>query len=73
MLAYFTTDLVVSAAAASAASLPRSQSASITPHDMYSSSVGALGCKLDTNRVATGRALLTAMTSVLESHTRVEA
>lgn len=24
----------------------------ITPHDMYSSSVGALGCKLNTNRVA---------------------
>lgn len=24
----------------------------ITPHDMYSSSVGVLGCKIDTNRVA---------------------
>ena len=52
MLAYFTTVLAATATAASAASLPRAQSASITPHDMYSSSVGALGCKLDTNRVA---------------------
>jgi hypothetical protein len=24
----------------------------ITPHDMYSSSIGVLGCKIDTNRVA---------------------
>lgn len=24
----------------------------VTPHDMYSSSVGVLGCKIDTNRVA---------------------
>ncbi|KAK4166868.1 hypothetical protein QBC43DRAFT_312565 [Cladorrhinum sp. PSN259] len=25
---------------------------SVTPHDLYSSSVGVLGCKIDTNRVA---------------------
>jgi hypothetical protein len=29
-----------------------SGSASITPHDQYSSSVGVLGCKINTNRVA---------------------
>jgi hypothetical protein len=28
------------------------QSASITPHDMFSSSVGVLGCHINTNRVA---------------------
>ncbi|KAI3572937.1 hypothetical protein IWW34DRAFT_891138 [Fusarium oxysporum f. sp. albedinis] len=27
-------------------------SASITPHDQYSSTIGVLGCKIDTNRVA---------------------
>ncbi|CRK25298.1 hypothetical protein BN1723_018210, partial [Verticillium longisporum] len=27
-------------------------SASITPHDQYSSSIGVLGCKINTNRVA---------------------
>ncbi|TXB97704.1 hypothetical protein FocTR4_00012160 [Fusarium oxysporum f. sp. cubense] len=25
---------------------------SITPHDQYSSSIGVLGCKVDTNRIA---------------------
>jgi hypothetical protein len=31
---------------------PRGEIISITPHDVYSSSVGVLGCKIDTNRVA---------------------
>ncbi|CEJ80594.1 hypothetical protein VHEMI00769 [[Torrubiella] hemipterigena] len=44
--------LAASAAVASAASVPRAQSASITPHDMYSSSIGVLGCHINTNRVA---------------------
>ena len=30
----------------------RAQTASITPHESYSSSVGVLGCKINTNRVA---------------------
>ena len=29
-----------------------SQSISVTPHDSYSSSIGVLGCKINTNRVA---------------------
>jgi len=29
-----------------------SGTASVTPHDKYSSSIGVLGCKIDTNRVA---------------------
>ncbi len=29
-----------------------SSSVSVTPHDSYSSSIGVLGCKIDTNRVA---------------------
>ncbi|KAF4332954.1 hypothetical protein FBEOM_13241 [Fusarium beomiforme] len=46
--------LAVATIPASAAALPRSEvgSASITPHDQYSSSIGVLGCKIDTNRVA---------------------
>jgi hypothetical protein len=42
------------AAITSAAPLAEAQatSISITPHDQYSSSVGVLGCKIDTNRVA---------------------
>ncbi|KAH8896695.1 hypothetical protein GQ53DRAFT_778692 [Thozetella sp. PMI_491] len=34
------------------ASVAAAVSVSVTPHDMYSSSVGVLGCKIDTNRVA---------------------
>lgn len=34
------------------ADLPPPGTVSVTPHDMYSSSIGALGCKLNTNRVA---------------------
>ncbi|KAM0364341.1 hypothetical protein ACHAO7_009387 [Fusarium culmorum] len=37
---------------ASPAVIGGSGTVSITPHDMYSSSVGVLGCKIDTNRVA---------------------
>lgn len=36
-----------------AAAAPKSPSQlSVTPHDSYSSSIGVLGCKIDTNRVA---------------------
>ncbi|GAB7336781.1 hypothetical protein MBLNU13_g10869t1 [Cladosporium sp. NU13] len=31
---------------------PKGETITITPHDVYSSSVGVLGCKIDTNRVA---------------------
>lgn len=41
--------LVASAAAETA---PRSGTADVTPHEQYSSSVGVLGCKINTNRVA---------------------
>ncbi|OTB07802.1 hypothetical protein M426DRAFT_53127 [Hypoxylon sp. CI-4A] len=51
--------LLTSAAVASAAVLPSSSSTkrdggsvSVTPHDRYSSSIGVLGCKINTNRVA---------------------
>ncbi|KAH9901857.1 hypothetical protein F4778DRAFT_128489 [Xylariomycetidae sp. FL2044] len=42
------------ASAAAAATIPRrdANSISVTPHDKYSSSVGVLGCKINTNRVA---------------------
>lgn len=44
---------VASATLASAASIrATTASASTTPHEQYSSSVGVLGCKIDTNRVA---------------------
>ncbi|KAG7424294.1 hypothetical protein IWW34DRAFT_640437 [Fusarium oxysporum f. sp. albedinis] len=50
------TNTILAAAATliSAGALPRSEagSVSITPHDQYSSSIGVLGCKIDTNRVA---------------------
>ncbi|WKT49752.1 hypothetical protein QSH57_014699 [Fusarium oxysporum f. sp. vasinfectum] len=55
MFTKFTTILAASSAAlVSAGPLPRgdSGSASITPHDQYSSSIGVLGCKINTNRVA---------------------
>ena len=49
--------LLASAAAVSAVAIPieltaRATGASVTPHDRYSSSIGVLGCKIDTNRVA---------------------
>ncbi|KAI0881032.1 uncharacterized protein GGS22DRAFT_173171 [Annulohypoxylon maeteangense] len=51
---------LTSAAAVSAAVIPSSSSApekrggsiSVTPHDSYSSSIGVLGCKINTNRAA---------------------
>jgi len=54
MFAKFTTIVAATAALVSANPLPRGESgsASITPHDMYSSSIGVLGCKINTNRVA---------------------
>lgn len=53
MYTTFTT-LLASAAAVSAGAIPmrRTTSASVTPHDQYSSSIGVVGCKIDTNRVA---------------------
>ncbi|KAL2204318.1 hypothetical protein CC79DRAFT_1129114 [Sarocladium strictum] len=54
MIASITTFLVASATIASGASIPvrRSEGISVTPHDQYSSSIGVLGCKIDTNHVA---------------------
>ncbi|KAK4135144.1 hypothetical protein BT67DRAFT_495781 [Trichocladium antarcticum] len=37
---------------AAAATLAAAETRGITPHEQYSSSVGVLGCKIDTNRVA---------------------
>lgn len=39
-------------ASVSAAAIRRDNGMSITPHDKYSSSIGVLGCKVDTNRIA---------------------
>lgn len=52
-----TTFLAASAGLVSAACIPvrdngNAGSAAMTPHDLYSSSIGVLGCKIDTNRVA---------------------
>ncbi|KHN94867.1 Cerato-platanin [Metarhizium album ARSEF 1941] len=53
MLSSVAAVIVASAAAVSAGAIPkRSQTASMTPHDKYSSSCGALGCKINTNRIA---------------------
>ena len=41
---------VIALAAAVAAQAP--QSVSVTPHEQFSSSIGVLGCMIDTNRVA---------------------
>ncbi|KAL1589807.1 hypothetical protein WHR41_01796 [Cladosporium halotolerans] len=52
---YFSAATVAAFAASTAAyAIPakRDSGISITPHDKYSSSVGVLGCKIDTNRVA---------------------
>ena len=43
---------VASSLAIPAQPLAKRESISITPHDIYSSSIGVLGCKIDTNRVA---------------------
>jgi len=52
MFTTITTALLASAALVGAMPARRSQSASITPHDKFSSSIGVIGCKIDTNRVA---------------------
>ncbi|CAF3517784.1 hypothetical protein SNK03_007327 [Fusarium graminearum] len=54
MFTKFTTIVAAAAALVSANPLPRGESGScsVTPHDMYSSSIGVLGCKINTNRVA---------------------
>ena len=44
--------LVASVSAVAIPEVKRSGSISITPHDAYSSSIGVLGCKINTNRVA---------------------
>jgi hypothetical protein len=44
--------LAANAAAIAIPEVKRSGAVSVTPHDMYSSSVGVLGCKIDVNRVA---------------------
>jgi hypothetical protein len=46
------TFIAASAALVSAVPTKRGGTASITPHEQYSSSVGVLGCKINTNRVA---------------------
>ncbi|KAI1406449.1 hypothetical protein F4819DRAFT_158706 [Hypoxylon fuscum] len=54
-LSFLTSAAAVSAAALPSSALPAkraSGSASVTPHDRYSSSVGVLGCKINVNRVA---------------------
>ena len=55
MHSIFTTILAVAGTLASAATIPvypRMPSTAITPHESYSSSVGVVGCKINTNRVA---------------------
>lgn len=54
MIAPITALIAASATLVSGASIPvvRRDAASITPHDQYSSSIGVLGCKINTNRVA---------------------
>ncbi|KAL6871949.1 hypothetical protein J3F83DRAFT_713825 [Trichoderma novae-zelandiae] len=44
--------LAAAATSTSASVLPRAGTVSITPHEQYSSSVGVLGCLINTNRVA---------------------
>ncbi|KAH7132907.1 hypothetical protein EDB81DRAFT_845469 [Dactylonectria macrodidyma] len=56
MIPILTTLLAILAAATASEytgnSYPNSGSISVTPHDQYSSSVGVLGCKINTDRVA---------------------
>lgn len=56
MFGFVTAFLAASAAVVSAAPAPLqgrgSGTISVTPHEQYSSSVGVLGCKINTNRVA---------------------
>lgn len=43
---------VAALVSSAAADITGSGDISVTPHDMYSSSIGVLGCKVDTNRIA---------------------
>ncbi|KAF5127266.1 hypothetical protein E5D57_008194 [Metarhizium anisopliae] len=53
MISSIATVIVASAAAVSAGVIPkRGQGISVTPHDQYSSSIGVIGGKINTNRVA---------------------
>lgn len=54
MFSIITTAILASASVVGALPARRdeSQSVSVTPHDKYSSSIGVLGCKINTNRVA---------------------
>ncbi|KAF4980229.1 hypothetical protein FZEAL_3708 [Fusarium zealandicum] len=53
MFAKFTAIIAAASMAAAIPLTPRdSGSVSCTPHDQYSSSIGVLGCKINTNRVA---------------------
>lgn len=54
MFTSITTILAASAVVVSASAIPsrRAESASVTPHEQYSSSIGVLGCLINTNRVA---------------------
>ncbi|KAI1462341.1 hypothetical protein F4805DRAFT_130404 [Annulohypoxylon moriforme] len=53
VLSFLTCAAAVSATAIpSSAPAKRGDSISVTPHDRYSSSIGVLGCKINTNRVA---------------------
>ncbi|KAF2264141.1 hypothetical protein CC78DRAFT_533384 [Lojkania enalia] len=52
MLSTITPTLLLASAAFAAPATRRGNGVSITPHDKYSSSIGVLGCKIDTNRVA---------------------
>lgn len=52
MLTFFPFLLFSTASVAAALSTKRTVTAGMTPHDQYSSSIGVLGCKINTNRVA---------------------
>ncbi|OAA34611.1 Cerato-platanin [Metarhizium rileyi] len=53
MLSSIAAVIAASAATVSACAIPkRGQSASVTPHEQYSSSIGVIGGKINTNRVA---------------------
>ncbi|KAI1215080.1 uncharacterized protein F4807DRAFT_20242 [Annulohypoxylon truncatum] len=58
VLSFLISAVAVSAAVIPSSSSPfsahskRGTSVSVTPHDSYSSSIGVLGCKINTNRVA---------------------
>lgn len=50
--AFFATTLLILAAMGQASSSSSGSTISVTPHTMFSSSIGVLGCKIDYNRVA---------------------